>query len=823
MKSFLVVILLFVFGYSAPHFGDIYKLKQPDGSLVSVKIYGDEYYQRVETPDGYTLVRDVASGWICYAELSEDGAEYLPTANKYSAESPAPDKSIKSLRISTESRNLKRREAIAAISGMPDVLAKGALGPYFPVSYREILGDVKGLCLLIDFSDDTATFNQEEIDDFLNGDGYNNFENNGSVKEYWNGVSGGKLNYTNHVSAYYRAPRTKAYYNQEAVGGNRVVNLILSALQALDNDGFDYSTLTATENRRIMALNIFYAGEPDAGWAQGLWPHAGIIDGLFRSDNMVSGLYQISPLRDTLSLKTICHENGHMLGGWPDLYDAEEPYSSGVGFYGLMATGGWNIFDPMPPQAFLRHTAGWDSVVDISTVEPGIYRHVANSNSSFLFMNPSDSNELFYIESRVKSNRGRNNSVPDEGLLIWHIDKNGDNNYEDMTLSRHYISSVEQADGKFDLELYVNGGGIRDFFHAGYNDEFSGLSLPDSRWWDGSESGLNMVNISDVGDTMSFELQKAPMSIYLTEGPGGDTLFRFTGQQIVAPDHVEGVNFVAGISGPVKSVVMSLVGKNTTSRLLNDEPYLLVSEPWIPVKGEYTLMVTAYADTGGEGGILAKRNIPFLVLADHIPLKLVDADSERVLLRLDDTTLIDLETLPDSLNILAEPLFEHIGKVVFELSGPQERVWTENYWPYLLYADNNGNYNPWTPLPLPGEYLLTVSVLDTLDTLLESKTITLILEGPPVPVPIETGTVLNQNVSILRLNSTQLVFAVKEQAALHIGLFSVDGRRTVLANKLFKPGKHSLFFPEKKSRIGVNFLVIQGKTGEMVKKILFLP
>ncbi len=43
---------------AAPVMGELFDLRQPDGSLVPVRIWGDEFYRVVESLDGYTLVRD---------------------------------------------------------------------------------------------------------------------------------------------------------------------------------------------------------------------------------------------------------------------------------------------------------------------------------------------------------------------------------------------------------------------------------------------------------------------------------------------------------------------------------------------------------------------------------------------------------------------------------------------------------------------------------------------------------------------------------------------------------------------------------------------
>lgn len=93
-------VVVFVAGNlsAAPHKGEVFRLKQPDGSYVEVKVWGDEFYQRVESLDGYTLVRDGDTGWICYAELSEDKSSFIPTDIIYRRVAVADADSLKSKR-----------------------------------------------------------------------------------------------------------------------------------------------------------------------------------------------------------------------------------------------------------------------------------------------------------------------------------------------------------------------------------------------------------------------------------------------------------------------------------------------------------------------------------------------------------------------------------------------------------------------------------------------------------------------------------------------------------------------------------------------------
>ena len=59
------------------------------------------------------------------------------------------------------------------------------------------------------------------------------------------------------------------------------------------------------------------------------------------------------------------HELGHLLFGWPDLYDIDNS-SSGLGEWCLMAGGSWNGYlgdIPAHPSAWCKADQGWVTVV----------------------------------------------------------------------------------------------------------------------------------------------------------------------------------------------------------------------------------------------------------------------------------------------------------------------------------------------------------------------------------------------------------------------------------------------------------------------------
>ncbi|MBI9016384.1 MAG: M6 family metalloprotease domain-containing protein [Phycisphaerae bacterium] len=521
LDTFLVLVFLLTSSvWAAPYNGQVFELKQPDGNLIEVKIWGDEFFQHVESLDGYTLMRD-KKGCVYYAELNSDGSDLVSTGYKYKGhsnekyKSSAPAGLAKGLWINKDAiyRKVKQKKidlACAVPAGIklsPEAEAEAieaettkGINP----AISSLPSSVVGLTLLIDFSDENATIPVGDIYNYVNERGYSGNGNKGSVRDYYFDVSGGKLVYTNHVTEYYRARHPKSYYTDPSINyGVRAKELILEALGYLErNTNFDFSQLTLDSNDRFIAINAFYAGGTDNAWAQGLWPHkSGMNDMYTTEEGFSTGEYQITNIGSSLTLGTFCHENGHMVCDWPDLYDYGYE-SAGVGNFCLMASGG-NNKNPVPPCAYLREIHGWDKVIDITNVNEGSeYTHIANSNEIYKYSNPEDKNEYFLIESRMK--KDRNLSLPDEGLLIWHIDRQSSNDDEQMTPDLHYKVSVEQADGKFELEHGQSSGGAGDLFHKDYVDLFDDETTPNANWWDGSDSGLIVCSIGYSGETVSF-------------------------------------------------------------------------------------------------------------------------------------------------------------------------------------------------------------------------------------------------------------------------------------------------------------------------------
>jgi M6 family metalloprotease-like protein len=506
---------------TTPFYNEEFTFSNPDGSTIRVRGWGNQYYAVFETMDGYTVVKDPQSGFYTYARLSDDKSDLLPSDARVGEVDPVSLGIEPHLRVTPDSAKRKAMSAPMLQERKPRWQErrdkkKAQLTRLMPDAAAEnrpqaanTVGNYAGLCILIEFPDISPTIDQGEVTDFCNKQGYVGFGNNGSVRDYFSDNSRGKLTYTNAVTDYYTAEHDRSYYTDAAVSyGARARELIVEALDHLKSHGFDFSRLTSDSAGYIRALNVFYVGPRVNNWAEGLWPHSWVL----ASDYDAGGGkkfrdYQITNMGSALTLRTFCHENGHMICDFPDLYDYGGE-SAGVGNYCLMCHGG-NDRNPVQICAYLKNEAGWATSVE--KIAPGVTANLTAGDNDF-YVYARSSTEYFIMENRQKA--GRDSFLPDAGLAIWHVDENGSNNNEQMTPALHYECSLEQADNRFDLEKGANAGDSDDLFSAPDKTVFSDHTNPNANWWDGTESGLHIAEISAVGATMTFVSPAASGWIY---------------------------------------------------------------------------------------------------------------------------------------------------------------------------------------------------------------------------------------------------------------------------------------------------------------------
>ena len=363
--------------------------------------------------------------------------------------------------------------------------------------YPHPVGTIYGLTMIVDFSDEPAKFTREQIIDWLNKPGFSMGSTNGSVRDYFFDCSNGKLELLNDVFGYYRAAKPRSYYEGRS-GYSGADELVAEMIDHFDPE-VDFSKYDNDHDGRTDAVSIVYAGTGKT-WGQGLWPHAGNYGK--KKDGVRFGRYNMSDMGPSLTLYVFCHETGHMLFGWPDLY--------WFGDYCIMG----NRMSDANPQAindFFRADQGWIPTTDIAPDDNGAFT-AAHNGGGFRCVNPSVPREMFYW-SVIKTD-GRWSNVKGDGILLYHFDGRIGGN----TSGKQRTLYVVEADGNNALaaEQWPNPGyNARDFFNRENNAEFSVTTKPASSW------GLKIYDISEAGATMTFKVGTGTVALDL-QAIGGE-------------------------------------------------------------------------------------------------------------------------------------------------------------------------------------------------------------------------------------------------------------------------------------------------------------
>lgn len=489
-------------------FGEVLRFPQGDGE-VQLRVFGDEFYARYETLDGYTAVYDREQSKFCYALLRE--GEFVSSGVDITDSAP-PEGISPGLQEDKEVRLRKVSEREEQLCPpLPDPRLDDAevlgFGPQGGLLNGKILskGTITGLTVLVEFADITTSIPTDEVDQMLNGENYHGNGNYCSVREYFELMSSGQLRFRNVVVGPVRLTRNRDYYLSHL--------FVKEAMDLVVNDlNVDLSQFDSNGDGVIDSLTFLYAGKSQYTPDSLLWPHSGVIN--LEYGRIKTHFYLLTGVGEStadLTIGTMCHETGHLLCRFPDLYDygdarrEGDPHPSyGIGYYCLMGAGGHlnGGRTPSPVCAYLRKLAGWcDNEIQVSDGEY-IARH---GDYNTVYRHQTDkSNEYFLIENRTRL--GLDAYLPASGLAVYHCDILGSNELEEGTQQRHYQTALLQADGRKDLERNGNPGDSGDLFGAVNGVALSGQTNPSTRQWDGQDSGLIISDISRPGEEIHFRV-----------------------------------------------------------------------------------------------------------------------------------------------------------------------------------------------------------------------------------------------------------------------------------------------------------------------------
>lgn len=486
-KRFLTLAAMFMLAASAfavPAKRVKRQVQQPDGSVLTVMLRGDENFHYTSTEDGQPLVQR-ADGAYCYATLDSNGkltasaqvahdvesrgAAELSFLNYYTAES----QKVRSLGMERAKQRNARRMARLANRGVVDASGKPVRRVMAGATGGEgigVTGKRKGLVILVNFKDKKmqSKHTQAEWNDYFNKVGYNKYGNNGSVHDYFYAQSYGKLDLEFDVIGPVTVSKNMASYGANDAQGNDIdpAGMIKEACElAYAKEKMDMSQYDWDGDGAVDQVYVIYAGYGEAagGEKNTIWPHEWDIEG--GGYSLVLGGQRIrtyacsSELNggngtDISGIGTACHEFSHCMG-IPDFYDTAGGGCFGMDAWDLMDYGsyGGDGYEPTGYNTYEKWVSGW--IEPTILTEPCYIKNMkplSDAPEACVVFNEANKNEYYIFENRQL--KGTDVALPNHGMLVIHVDYDQkvwfDN--EVNNTSNHQRFTVVPADNKLTSE-----------------------------------------------------------------------------------------------------------------------------------------------------------------------------------------------------------------------------------------------------------------------------------------------------------------------------------------------------------------------------------
>lgn len=461
---------------------------------------------RVDHPHLHQQSIRTASDDTCWAppspELTDKWAKELTALKKGSKSSVR-----ESLGIQRHPRSLGFDDGVIIPSeefplGTPTSAIRSASSDRAPLR-----GTVRVAVVLVDFSDKAMTATQSHFKDLFFSSGV---LPHGSVKEYYSEVTNGLVTLSGDVVGPYRMPKTMAYYANNNFGIGRPPGsgaalspeMALAAAQAANND-VNFAPYDNDGNGYVDAFIVVHAGAGSevTGNKTEIWSHKSTLASAYNADG--TRIFGYLTVPEDAKIGVTAHELGHLLFGFPDLYDTD--YSSeGIGNWCLMAGGTWNGGGDIPAHAsaWCKVNQGWVSTTNVMTDSSTSIPDVKVShNVHRLWKDGAGGSEYFLVENRQRT--GFDSGLPGDGLLVWHVDENQPGNTDE----NHYKVDLLQADGKRDLNLKVNRGDGGDAFPGSASvTSISSETTPSTKSYAGQDTCVSITAISGSSATMTATL-----------------------------------------------------------------------------------------------------------------------------------------------------------------------------------------------------------------------------------------------------------------------------------------------------------------------------
>ena len=506
-----------------PAEGTTAKVKQPDGTELTIRLVGDEFLHFNVTEDGYSIVRN-DEGFYVYAQQNAEG-ELVPS-NQIAHDEPMRQSKERAFLAATRKYlKPKMTEQAVKVKNEEFTLRRKASQKHRAPIYDYT--KFRGLVVLVEFND--CEFDQENYTEVVtdlikkeNFTGYYDYKNTrvpctGSVVDYFRDTSMGVFTPQFDIVGPVKIDRSKYYSN----GTKRTVTMTVDACNAIDAN-VNFADYDGDKDGNVDMIYFIFAGHGShvtGNDSRLVWPHAYYIYNpstgyKIRKDGVYLNRYACSTElrgretgREIDGIGTICHEFSHVLG-LPDFYDTD--YAEGGGQsvhpanWSLMAGGGYlnSSRTPAGYSLFERYMAGWATPQVIE--EEGEYslERVNESNTGFRINTPVNK-EFFILENR--QNTRWDTYLPGHGLLVFRVDSTNtsvwsQNNVNDNPAHNYYV--LVRARGN-------NGSAAADPYPGtGRVTTLNNVTSPANLLtWAGKETKFGLTNITERNGVISFGIE----------------------------------------------------------------------------------------------------------------------------------------------------------------------------------------------------------------------------------------------------------------------------------------------------------------------------
>ena len=431
----------------------------PDGSQITVRQMGDEFFHYWETEDGKQAFEQADGTFVVTGEA-------VPTKAQARAK-----------RAASTLQSSKPRKAIGERNLAP-----------------------RGLLVLVQFSDVTfkSANNNAAFNDMLNKAGYNYNGATGSAVDYFHAQSNNAYNPTFDVVGPVTLSHNLKYYGEQGtINGYKendmyIADFVIDAVTAAESAGCDFSKYDSNDDGYVDIVYFIYAGKGQAsgGGTETIWPHNWeLISAIYYEQTHGGSGYYVNvnsqgnitsmniPTFDGKKINnyacsaelrgdgnrsgigTFCHEFSHVLG-LPDYYDADgEDNGENVQTpqeWSIMDYGSYNNNEMTPPNYSIydKYFMGWatpkflakDEKKDVSLTTGYDDAYQITGGSSLVEF--TNTGTVYYLENRQKT--GWDAALPGHGMLVWQVKYSSsvwENNAPNNTAGNARYTIVP-ADGK---------------------------------------------------------------------------------------------------------------------------------------------------------------------------------------------------------------------------------------------------------------------------------------------------------------------------------------------------------------------------------------